>query len=173
MRVLFAEVPPPSEAREMLAWWSDILGVFGFFVSVAGFGVALVVRQQVRKARKEAAEAIDLLLWQSTLKDIVSARQAVLLARESCRGKQWSRAHGHFDVAIDFVTRLLGDPMRRGRDWGDMPRMLDNLRALAEIVQNRTTESNLAADRLALIDEEIRKLTMLEVAFHRNSEAYR
>ncbi len=168
--MIFGEVPPPSESREMLAWWSDILGVLGFFVALAGFGVALIVRQQVRQARSEAAAAIEFFVWQSTLKDIVSARQAVLLARESCRGKQWLRAHGHFDIAIDFVTRLLGDPARRGQDWGDMTKTLDNLRALAEIVQNRTTENNLAADRFALIDEEIRKLTMLEVAFRHKSE---
>lgn len=165
--MIFGDAPQPSEARELLAWWSDILGIVGFFVSVAGVAVALIVRQQVRQARREATGAIALFLWQSTLRDIGFARQAVLLAREACRGKQWMRAHGHFDIAIDFVTRLLGDSNHRQADWGDLPKTLDNLRALSEVVGTRISESNLSGDRLALLDEEIRKLTLVEVAFRR------
>lgn len=163
-RVLIADASPPSEARDLLAWWSDLLGVIGFFVSLAGFAVALVVRQQVRQARREAANALELFLQQQTLRDILFARQAVLLAREACRGKQWAKAHGHFDVGIEFTTRLYLDIKIPEIERSELQAILDNLRHLSSAVFSRKSESNLSSDRMEMLDSLIQKMTNLEVS---------
>ncbi len=166
--MIFGEVPPPSESRELLAWWSDILGVLGFFVSVAGFAVAVIVRQQVRQARKEAVNAIALYLRQQTLRDLTSLHQTVLLARDACRSKQWQRAHGYFDAAIEWMTRMVSDQQISVEERGELPAVLHQLRWLAGIVSNRKVDKNLATDRHAALDRIIAKVVNLETSARQN-----
>lgn len=159
----FGEAPQPSEAREMLAWWSDLLGVFGFFVSVAGFAVALVVRKQVREVKEQARKSHRLVALGQFAADVVHSKQSLELGREACFARKWDRAKTHFDIAIGLLVRLSA--------MSDFPADLkphlleraEDVRVCSKWMVNRTTQQgNLSAGRQMSLDRVIEKLVELD-----------
>lgn len=161
--MIFGEVPPPSEARELLAWWSDILGVLGFFVSVAGFAVAVIVRRQVREVKEQARKSQRLIALGQFAADAIHAKQSLELGREACLAKKWDRAKTHFDIAIGLLVRLSAMSNFPEELRPQLVERAVEIRDCSKWMVNRTTQqANLSAGRQAILDRLIERLVELD-----------
>jgi hypothetical protein len=163
--MIFAEYtsPPPREWRDILAFWSDVLGVLGFFLALFGVGVALFIERKIRQAKAEAEAKIEGMARLQFERESYEVRRWLELARESCRTKDWLRAGIQFDGAVGVLIRLVStadfsEDIRDAAQSG-----IDNLRMLVESVRGRKKKDGpLADDKLSILDDTIRSTIRME-----------
>jgi len=169
--LIAAEDPASTPAwRDQLALWSDILGVVGFLISIAGLAVGLWVNKQVREARDEAKRVVMQAEIRRLQSELAMLCQSLYLAREAGRGKVWMRMLGHIDVATDWATRLVNRERISASEQQELALLVDNLSELGRVLLKRKTESHLSQDRLDLLDQTIRLATGLDARMHSRME---
>ena len=141
--MIFAEYvpPPPSEARDLLAWWSDVLGIAGFVLTIVGLWIALFIKREVSRAKREARTRIAGLLQSQRELELIETRRFLELSREACGSKRWVRAEVYFDAAEPMLTRLLSATPSTDDETKVLQIALDNIRLLNDAVRGRLVKN--------------------------------
>lgn len=188
--MLFAQQPfgMSAEERDWLAFWSDILGVVGFVLSLITIGIAVFVERKIAAAKVEAKRAIDAAKVEAkaavetaladakrfivsvtrhhAVRELSAARLSMELAREACRSKQWVRALGHLDAATAVLLSLINS---QGIEtaWRDSLReALDGGRAVGKVVRGRAPKGGpLTDEQLDTLDDTIQRIQAVEARF--------
>ena len=154
----FAEVPPPSESRDLLALWADILGIAGFVFSAAGLIVTLMVNRRIREVKSQARAAQRMASLRQFAADIVNAKHALELAREACHAKRWDRAKTHFDISLGQLVRLAAIHDFPNEMRQHLTEHVEEIRECTKWMVNRSSAVNLSPARQVILDRLIEKL---------------
>lgn len=176
--------------RDVLAFWSDVLGVLGFFFAVGGAVIAWLVNRKMDRVKAEAKEAVDLakreaketvqnaldeakrfigMVARSQIqRELGAATRMLELALEAVRSQQWVRAEGHLGGAVSLLIRLVSASRIEDAMLDSLRMALDNTRLLAGWMRGRTERSgNLSAERIAVFDDTISRVVAVEAWFAR------
>lgn len=190
--MLFAQQYLGIEAgtRDVLAFWSDALGVVGFFFAVCGAVIAWLVNRKVDRVKAEAREAVDsakreakeavqsaldaakryigIVARSQIQRELGSATRMLELALEAVRSQQWVRAEGHLGGAVSLLIRLVSASRLEDAMLDSLRMALDNTRLLAGWMRGRTERSgNLSGERISLFDDTISRVVAVEAWFAR------
>ena len=163
--LIFAQTPALTpEWRDQLALWSDILGVFGFVISVVGLLVGLWINRQVKEAREEARRMLARVAIARQQADVAILSRAMTLAREASRATEWVRTQAHLDAAAEWAVRIVNAEVLPTETLEKLETALESIRDLKRIASDRRGTSRLSKDRQQLFDSIIEAVTAVESA---------
>ena len=159
----FAESSQPGATRDLLALWSDVLGIVGFVFSAAGFAVTLMVNRRIREVKSQAKAAQKMAALGRFATDSGNAKHVLELAREACHTKSWDRAKGHFDIAIGQLIRLSAMRDFPGELRLSLNERVEEVRDCSKWMVNRLPgQVNLSVKRQVALDVLIEKMVELD-----------
>jgi len=146
-------ISPPTFGKEWLGWVADVLGIFGFIISVAGIVIAVLIKKEVSRAKREAEAKITNALQSQAESELFESKRFLDLAMESCRSKRWVRAEIHLDSTAEILRKLITAVELDDDGQKRMRKVIDDIRAVKETLRRmKNGQGDLSDENYALID---------------------